>query len=286
MGRWETIRGTLELTRPVNVVAAAVLPFVGAFVAGGVVEQPGAVGAAAAATGLAVAAGNAINDYFDREIDRINQPERPIPRGAVTPRGALAFSLVTFAIAISLALTLPALSIAIAAINLVALIAYTEFFKGLPGLGNALVAYLVGSTFLFGAAAVGDAGAALVLFLLAATATLTREIVKDVEDIEGDREEGLNTLPIAIGERRALLVGTGLLVLAVLASPIPYFQGYFGEAYLIVVLPASALMVLAAIKSFDNPTRGQSVMKYGMFLAVLAFVLGRASSVLEFPVIT
>jgi len=35
------------------------------------------------------------------------------------------------------------------------LIAYTEFFKGLPGLGNALVAYLVGSTFLFGAAIEG-----------------------------------------------------------------------------------------------------------------------------------
>jgi len=75
----------------------------------------------------------------------------------VSPRGALAFSVVLFAGAVVLALALPRLAIGIAVVNLLALIAYTEFFKGLPGLGNALVAYLVGSTFLFGAAAIEGA---------------------------------------------------------------------------------------------------------------------------------
>ncbi|WP_436347674.1 geranylgeranylglycerol-phosphate geranylgeranyltransferase [Natronorubrum sp. FCH18a] len=273
----ETIRGLLELTRPVNVIAASVLPFIGAFVAGGVTEYPLAVAAAVAATGLAVGAGNAINDYFDREIDRINQPDRAIPRGAVSPRGALAFSLVLFAGAVALALTLPTAALAIAAINLVALVAYTELFKGLPGLGNALVAYLVGSTFLFGAAAVGDMGPAVVLFVLAAIATLTREIVKDVEDIDGDREEGLNTLPIAVGEERALIVAGALIVIGVVASPIPFLLRYFGVAYLLVVLPADAIMCYAAYESFEDPTAGQSHLKYGMFLAALAFIVGRAA---------
>ncbi|SDQ44784.1 geranylgeranylglycerol-phosphate geranylgeranyltransferase [Natronobacterium texcoconense] len=273
----ETIRGLLELTRPVNVIAASVLTFIGAFVAGGIAEQPFAVAAAVGATGLAVGAGNAINDYFDREIDRINQPDRAIPRGAVSPRGALAFSIVLFVLAVALAVTLPWLAIAIAGINLVALVAYTEFFKGLPGLGNALVAYLVGSTFLFGAAAVGEVGPAVVLFLLAALATLTREIVKDVEDLEGDREEGLNTLPIAIGERRALWIAAALLVVGVLASPLPYLLEYFGAVYLVLVVPADLVMLAAAVRSFDDPTAGQSWLKYGMFLAALAFVVGRAS---------
>jgi len=279
----ETIRGLLELTRPVNVIAASVLTFIGAFVAGGVTEQPLAVATAVAATGFAVGAGNAINDYFDREIDRINQPGRAIPRGAVSPRGALVFSVVCFLGAVALALTLPLLAIAIAAINLVALVAYTELFKGLPGLGNALVAYLVGSTFLFGAAAVESPGAAVVLFFLAAVATLTREIIKDVEDIDGDREEGLNTLPIAIGERRALEVAAALLVLAVLASPLPYVFEYFGVAYLVVVLPADAIMLYAAYESFEDPTAGQSHLKYGMFFAALAFIVGRGVS--EVPVL-
>ncbi|WP_254767361.1 geranylgeranylglycerol-phosphate geranylgeranyltransferase [Salinilacihabitans rarus] len=279
----ETARGLLELTRPGNAVAAAVLTFTGAFVAGGLGEHGLAVAAAVAATGLAVGAGNAINDYFDREIDRINRPDRPIPRGAVSPRGALAFSGALFAAAVALALVLPALALAIAAVNLLALVAYTEFFKGLPGLGNALVAYLVGSTFLFGGAAVGDVRPTLVLFVLAGVSTLTREIVKDVEDVEGDREEGLHTLPIAIGERRSLQVAAVLLALAVLASPLPYLLGYFEEAYLLVVVPADAVMLSAAYESFENPTAGQTRLKYGMFLAALAFVVGRAAAELGVP---
>ncbi|PGF14936.1 geranylgeranylglycerol-phosphate geranylgeranyltransferase [Natrinema sp. CBA1119] len=275
----ETGRGLLELTRPVNVIAAGVLTFIGSFVAGGVTEEPIAVAAAVGATALAVGAGNAINDYFDREIDRINQPERAIPRGAVSPRGALAFSVVLFAGAVVLALALPRLAIGIAIVNLLALIAYTEFFKGLPGLGNALVAYLVGSTFLFGAAAIegGEIGPAVVLFVLAAIATLTREIIKDVEDLEGDREEGLRTLPIAIGERRALAIAALLLVAAVVASPIPYLREEFGVAYLLVVVPADAIMLVAAYESFEDPTAGQSHLKYGMFLAAVAFIVGRAA---------
>lgn len=275
MASGETIRGLLELTRPVNVVAASVLTFIGAFVAGGVTSEPVAVTAAVVATGLAVGAGNAINDYFDREIDSINQPGRPIPRGAVTPRGALIFSVVLFALAVVLSLLLPPLAIAIAAVNLLALVAYTELFKGLPGVGNALVAYLVGSTFLFGASAVGDIDSAIVLFVLAAVATLTREIIKDVEDIDGDRAEGLRTLPIAIGERRALLLALALLVLGVLASPLPYLIDDFGPVYVLLVVPAVILMLYAGIRSFSDPTGGQSLLKYGMFLATLAFILDR-----------
>ncbi|MGB9987847.1 geranylgeranylglycerol-phosphate geranylgeranyltransferase [Salarchaeum japonicum] len=273
-----TVRGAVELTRPGNVVAAGVLTFVGAFVAGGAADYPVHTGAAVVATMLAIAAGNAINDYFDRDIDAINQPDRPIPRGAVSPRGALAFSLALFGGAVVCALVLPVLAVAIAAVNLVALLVYTEYLKGLPGAGNFVVAYLVGSTFLFGAAAVGDVAAGAVLCVLAALSTFTREVVKDVEDIAGDREEGLNTLPIAVGERRALVVAALALVVAVLASPLPYLWNVFGAPYLAVVALADLVMLYATSESFNDPTRGQSLLKYGMFLAVVAFLVGRAAA--------
>lgn len=270
-----TAGGLVELTRPVNALAASVLTFIGAYVAGGLTTAPAAVAAAVLATGLAVGAGNAINDYFDRDIDRINQPDRPIPRVDVVPKQALWFSVGLFAVAVGLALSLPLIAIAIAAVNLLALVFYTEYFKGLPGFGNALVAYLVGSTFLFGGAAVENVGPTVVLFVLAAVATLTREIVKDVEDVDGDREEGLNTLPIAIGERRALLVAAVVLVVGVVASPLPYFRDDFGVLYLLVVLPAVVMMVYGARVSFSDPSVGQRYLKYGMFLATVAFILGR-----------
>jgi geranylgeranylglycerol-phosphate geranylgeranyltransferase len=270
-------RGLLELTRPVNAIAAGVLTLIGAFIAGGLFDSPVPAVAAASATVFATGAGNAINDYFDREIDRINQPNRPIPRGSVSPRGTLVFSLLLFFGAVTLALTLPALAIAIALINLLLLVAYTQLFKGLPGVGNAVVAALGGSTFLFGGAAVGDATTPGVLFVLAALATFTRELIKDVEDLTGDREEGLNTLPIAIGERPALWVGVVCLLVAILASPVPYLLGSLGVVYLLAVLPANALMLVAAYTSFRDPTTGQKRLKYGMFLAAGAFVLGRVA---------
>jgi geranylgeranylglycerol-phosphate geranylgeranyltransferase len=275
----ERARGYAEITRPMNVTAASVLTFVGALVGGDVASHLPEVAAAVAATWLATAAGNTINDYFDREIDAVNEPDRPIPRGAVSPRGALAFSLAMFGLAILLAVTLPPLAIGIAVVNLAALLAYTEFLKPLPGAGNAVVAYLGGSTFLFGGAAVGNVEPAAVLFALAALSTLSREIIKDVEDVEGDREEGLNTLPIAVGKRRSLLVAAALLAVAITASPLPYLTGEFGIAYLVAVVPAVAVMGYAGVLSFRNPALGHRRLKYGMFLAAVAFVVGRAAEV-------
>ncbi|WP_136716030.1 geranylgeranylglycerol-phosphate geranylgeranyltransferase [Halorientalis salina] len=279
MATVERVRGLIELTRPVNSVAAGVLTFIGSFVAaaGGLPVAPvvGAIGATVLATG----AGNAINDYFDREIDRINNPDRPIPRGAVSPRDGLWFSIGLFGLAVVLVLALlPPLAIAIAVLNLLALVTYTELFKGLPGVGNALVAYLGGSTFLFGGAAIGNIEPTVVLFVLAALSTLAREIIKDVEDIAGDREEGLNTLPIAVGERRAMWLAAAMLVVAALASPLPYLTETFGVAYLVVVLPADLIMLYAGYEGFTDPTAGQSHLKYGMFLAAVAFIVGRAAT--------
>jgi len=275
----DTLEGLLELTRPANAVAAGVLAVVGGVVA---LDAPSTadglrIAAASATTVLATGGGMAINDYFDREIDRTNDPDRPIPRGAVSPRGALAFSVVLFLGAIALAATLPLLAIAIAAVNLVALVAYTELFKGLPGVGNALVSYLVGSAFLFGGAAVGNAEASAVLAVLAGLSTFAREVIKDVEDVTGDRQEGLNTLPIAVGERRSLRVAAVALGVAVAASPVPYLLETFDVAYLVVVVPADAVMCYAAYRSFGDATAGQSLLKYGMFVATAAFLVGRGA---------
>ena len=279
-----TVRGLWELLRPTNAFAASILTGIGAFVAGGVTAVPLLVTAAVAATFLGTGAGNAINDYFDREIDAHNRPDRPLPRGAVTPAQALWFSIACFAAAVALTLLLPLLAIAIALFNLVALVSYTQVFKGTPGAGNVLVGYLVGSTFLFGAATVGQLGPVLVLFALAALSTVAREIVKDVEDVDGDRAEGLNTLPIAIGIRRSLQVAVAVLAVALIASPLPYVLGYFGWVYLVIVLPTVGYMLYAARVSFEDPATGQRHLKIGMFLAAVAFIVGRLALEVDLPV--
>jgi geranylgeranylglycerol-phosphate geranylgeranyltransferase len=272
----EQVRGAVELMRPTNAIAAGALTFIGAFVAGGITDPTSAT-FAVFATILATGGGNAINDYFDREIDAVNRPGRPIPRGAVTPQAALGFSAVLFLFAVLLTLLLPVIAIAIAVVNLLALVAYTEIFKGLPGIGNALVGYLTGSTFLYGGTAVGgDLRPVFVLFVLAASATVAREIVKDVEDIEGDRNEGLNTLPIAIGERNALVTAAVFVAFAIVVSPTPYLLGTFGNVYLIALAPTILGLVAGTYRSFEDPTTGQTWLKASMFAAAFAFIIGRA----------
>ena len=214
-------------------------------------------------------------------IDRINQPDRAIPHGAVTPREALGFSIVLFAIAVMFVLTLPVLAIVIAGVNLFALVAYTKLFKGVMGLGNVVVGYLTGSAFLFGAAAVGSVTVTvLVLFTLAALSTVAREIVKDVEDMEGDREEGLRTLPVVIGARTSLVLAAIALALAVLASPVPFVRETFGLAYLILVIPCDLLMLYSVYEGFNSPKAGQTHLKYSMYLAAGAFLMGQATALI------
>lgn len=272
------LQGFVALSRPLNVLSAGLLTFVGAFVAGGAFDAASATVRAVGATFLAVAAGNAINDYYDREVDAINRPDRPIPSGMVSPREALGFSVGCFALAVLLAVTLPLVAVAIALVNLVALVLYTEFFKGLPGVGNAVISYLGGSTFLFGAAAVGALGSSAgSLALLAGIATFSREVIKDVEDMAGDSEEGLQTLPLVVGDRTALVIATAALVIAVIASPLPFLLGAFGEVYIALVLPADAVMLYATIRAFSDPSIGQRLLKYGMLLAAAAFIGGRLS---------
>jgi 4-hydroxybenzoate polyprenyltransferase and related prenyltransferases len=278
--------GLLGLTRPGNAVASGVLTFIGAFVAGIAGVDAGVLfttapeqraGAAVLATVLAVGGGNAINDYFDREIDRINAPDRPIPRGAVSPRAALGFSLVLFALAVGLALLLPLLAISIALVNLLALVAYTELFKSLPGIGNLIVAYLGGSTFLFGGAAVGGDLSTAGRAVRARGAVDVRSGGDQGRRGRGGRPGGgAEHAPHRVGERRALVVAVAALGLAVVASPLPYLTGTFGVAYLVLVLPADAVMCYAAYESFVNATAGHSRLKYGMFLAMASFVVGRA----------
>ena len=277
----EGARGVVELTRPVNSIVAGVLTFTGAFVAQGsdVVGSAEPILIAILVTVLATAAGNTINDYFDIETDKINNPDRPIPRGAVAPRTALVSSIVLFVAAGVLALVLPLLATAIVFLNIVLLVSYTEIFKGLPGVGNGVVAYLGGSAFFLGGAAVGDIAAPGILFLLAALATFSREVIKDVEDMEGDQREEITTLPLVIGEKRSLTLSAVFLCLMIVITPVPYLLGVLGVIYLVFMIPANGAILYAGYLSFEDPQAGQSLLKYGTFLTAAAFIVGRATMI-------
>jgi geranylgeranylglycerol-phosphate geranylgeranyltransferase len=77
-----------------------------------------------------------------------------------------------------------------------------------------------------------------------------------------------------------LSIGTIVLAGAVAASPLPFILGTFDVIYLLLVGPADAIMLYACYESLEDPTAAQSHLKYGMFLAAAAFVVGRTAVIL------
>jgi geranylgeranylglycerol-phosphate geranylgeranyltransferase len=139
---------------------------------------------------LFTSASNALNDFFDRDVDSTNHPERPIPSGQISAQGALIFSSVLFGLSIALAVLLSAFSgihvLLIVFASFAVQLAYDVRVKKVKTLGNIFIGFQTVLAFIFGGAIVDNLNP--VAFMAAASflAITAREVVKDVEDIEGD----------------------------------------------------------------------------------------------------
>ncbi|HKZ63153.1 MAG TPA: UbiA family prenyltransferase, partial [Thermoplasmata archaeon] len=133
------MRAYARLLRPANALIAAAAVCVGAVVTVGTSEaalQWQAVALGAVVAFLFTGAGNALNDVYDRETDRVNHPDRPIPSGQVSPRAAsvLAGSLFAAAILAGMSINIPASGLVLASLAL--MVAYEERFKASGWSGN------------------------------------------------------------------------------------------------------------------------------------------------------
>lgn len=154
------------------------------------------------ATVMIAAAGYMINDYYDVKIDYINKPDEVIIGRTMKRRVALFYhSLLNFfAIGIGWLLSpRVALVIFLAAFLLWF---YSNLLKRLPFIGNFTVAFLTGaSIWLIGYYYQKSELLVLTYALFAFFMNLIREIIKDIEDRDGDRKHGCKTLPIVLGFR-------------------------------------------------------------------------------------
>ncbi len=222
---------------------------------------------------LFTGAGNSLNDYFDREIDRIAHPERPIPQGLVSPRSALMLSVAFFSVATILSSFINLWAVGIVLTSVLFMISYEVSLKREGLAGNLSISWLTGALFLFGGAAVDQMEVAWILGALAFLATLGREIVKDIQDIEGDKGIRL-TLPMRIGPRKAGFVASLSFIGAVMLSPVPYLQDLLSIYYVPIVLVSDAIFIYCATVHFADPRRGQKVAKLAMLVALIAFLFG------------
>ncbi len=249
---------------------------------GGQIMLPIKVIIAGISAALITSAGNIINDYFDFEIDRVNRPERPIPSGRVSRSDALMLSFALFMIGLGLAKYVNIYCLALAGLNSILLIVYGKYSKKMFILSNLIVSYLVASIFIFGALSIvnivdfDSTGIKLVALLSSCSfiITLSREIIKDVEDIEGDKKNYSNTLAIRVGSDTARNMANLFIVVAIILSLVPFatqplnFDLY---SYALLLISADLIFIISMTM---NPTISQRIMVFGMFLALIGFLLG------------
>ena len=233
------------------------------------------------------AAGNVINDYFDYNIDLINKPERPIPSGRISLKngrnyGYLLFLAGTICGFLISYLTNNWIPFVIVLIADVILYLYAYKLKATPLIGNLAVGFMTGFGFVFGGFSLNNPSiitTSLYLGFFAFVMTTAREIIKDIEDLEGDKSEGARTLPILIGTKIPAIITTILIIVDCALCPILYYNGIFGIYYLFVIAIAVILFIYSGImimKSQDRQTaaKASKYLKIGMLIAFVAFVFG------------
>jgi len=150
-------RGFFQLVRPANVVTAFADVLAGAAAALPLAPLDGvdvrSLGPLLVATGCLYAGGVALNDFFDRDLDRVERPERPIPRGAVRPREAAFLGGMLLLIGVAAAVVVNR-SAATIALGLAALIVGYDAFAKRTAAGPVWMASCRGANLMLGVAIV------------------------------------------------------------------------------------------------------------------------------------
>jgi len=222
------------------------------------------------------AAGNVINDIYDIETDTINKPDKVIIGKTISERMAynlfIGFNIVGVGFGFYLSHLVGrsgffALFVIISAL----LYLYASYLKRSLLIGNLIISILVALSIiivglfdLLPAITDNNQSTQLTMFkilldyaLFAFFINFIREIVKDIEDIDGDFKAGMNTLPIAIGRERAskvLIVLSFVPLLVVLYYVATYlYKQQLAVGYFLLFIVAPLLYI--TIKTFSAKTK-------------------------------
>ncbi len=225
------------------------------------------------------------NDIFDLEIDKINNPARPLPRGALSIRAAWILVFVYMVAGLFTALSLGFLNFVIAVLFWILGLSYNKYLKKTGLLGNMAVSSSVAIPFIYGS--IGATGyttsLSFIFALLAFLANTGREIIKGVIDLEGDRIYNVKTLAVRYGEYKASLVASLFIITSVILSPLPLMDyGVNSYIYIPLVLVTDIIFIysiysslkLAKSRQINKLHKIKKLLFIGMGVGLLAFTLG------------
>ncbi|MBA4407211.1 prenyltransferase [bacterium] len=212
-----------------------------------------------------------LNDYFDLETDRINAPERPLPSGLITERDVIflsvAVTILGFITAFFISVEVFLVIVFVWAVGFL----YNWRFKRTGFMGNLMVAFSVGMTFILGGIAVNKPFENLVWFFAVwvMLIDLGEEIAADAMDIEGDRKAGSRSLAIVLGSENALKISAAVFLLVVAGSSLPFLLRWMEMIYLFPVLLTDAVILYSTVKLLDSGIANRRIYIRSIYLSGL-----------------
>ena len=233
-------------------------------------------------------AGMIINDIYDIEIDKINRPSRPIPSGSVSLKQAKILFILTFGIGVAIAVlhsflfNLGFINIIIAVFFGLIGFVYAKYGKksGFPG--NIIVSISFSIGLIYGAVLNSLLVPSYIyfFFLTSFFLLMAREVIKGCEDIEGDKKEGVKTLAIKIGIKKATYISIFFQILGIIFFVLPLCTEIINPIlFMFSMFFGVAVVGFAIIKSFGRTLEKKDfkvislTLKFGMLLGLIAFIL-------------
>ncbi len=230
---------------------------------------------------LTASAGNVINDYFDIDIDKINRPNRVLPKRELTLKEALGFYIFLSLISLLFSIFISIIALFEVFFASALLFLYSYKIKKIPLLGNFVIAFLTGFAFIYGGMAVNNVEAAVIPALFAFLINFIREIVKDMEDIEGDKQQGIKSYPAVHGFKKSKVIVVFITIVLIILTVVPFINKFYSiEYFLIVMVIVNPLLVYIVKSLFDddstkNLNKLSNLLKLNMVIGLTAIFLGK-----------
>jgi len=201
---------------------------------------------------LVMAGSQAANDWFDRHVDALNEPDRPIPSGRIPGRWGLWLALGWSALSLAVAATLGRWGFVASLAALACGWAYSMppfRFKRNAWVGNLAcgasyetLAWITGAAVMLGGALPGPRVLLLaVLYGIGAHGMLT---LNDYKSMAGDTRMGIRSLPVQLGARRAALVAAATILLPQVVVTVLLFSWHMPVAAATVAALAMVQLTL------------------------------------------
>ena len=225
--------------------------------------------------------GFAFNDYIDQESDTIVKQNRPIPSRNLAPWQALLSAIILFSIGLGSALTINLMCFAIAIMDIILLVVYSQIIKKYAGFfGSFLMGFLIGTSFVYGEAALfGTFTINSLALSFMSMGSIGGNVLRDVLSLEGDQKAGYATLAAKRGPKFATKIAAVFFLLNVVGSPMPYLVDAVGYAYLVPILFWDIILFISGIALLKNQDLNvvknhERLVTRTMILIPIALILG------------